>query len=97
MDSKLISYWSYLSKDNSDNTLEFKREKKLSKPTSNSFELKPNGQFIQYEVSSDGKTSATKGRYVVQDNLIYVNFDDPYKDFIFSIISNDNKSLRVRR
>ena len=97
MNSSLISYWAPSSKDSSNNTLEFKREKKSGKPKNNSFELMPDGQFVQYKASSTGKMDISKGRYTIKGNYIYVNFDDPYKDFIFSIISNDDKSLKVRR
>lgn len=98
MDANLINFWELSSKKESDKVLAYRRRKKKSgKLADNSFELKPDGQFIQYNVSQEGKLRMKKGRYEIKDHFIYVNFDNPYEDFIINILYNDNKILKIRK
>jgi hypothetical protein len=98
MDTNLINFWEPFSKTESDKVLVYRRrKKKSSKVANNSFELKSDGQFKQYNVSQDGKLRVKKGTYEIKDHFIYVNFDNPYEDFIINILYNDNKNLKIRK
>lgn len=97
MNANLINFWELSSKRESDIVSYIRRKKKSGKPVNNSFELKPDGQFIQYNASPEGKLSVKKGRYEIRDHFIYVNFDNPYEDFILNILFNDDKILKIRK
>jgi hypothetical protein len=97
MDSRLIKCWIF-SHEDPDGILVYSGSRnEFSIPTDKSFELKSNGEFIQYNPHSKGGSSMDKGRFEIKDHFIYVNLDNPYQDFIFNIIDYDDKILKVRK
>jgi len=97
MDSRLTKCWIF-SHEDPDGILVYRRRRnELNMPTDKSVELKPNGEFIQYNPHSKGASSMNKGRFVIKDHFIYVNFANPYEDFIFNIIYYDDEILKVRK
>ena len=98
MEPKLIGYWVHSPNKDSDGILVYsRRNNDTKKPLHDSFELKPDGEFLKYKLSSEGRLSVSKGRFDIKDHFIYVNFDNPYQDFIFNIIYYDDDLLKVRK
>jgi hypothetical protein len=97
IDPRLAKCWIF-SHEGPDGILVYRRRRsELNIPTDKSVELKPNGEFIQYNRYSKESAGMDKGRFVIKDHFIYVNFDNPYQDFIFNIIYYDDEILKVRK
>ncbi len=100
MDPRLINHWIHSQSENSTNIITYRAKKKINNTLStenDSFELKKNGEFIQYYVSPNGKISLETGRFEIYNNSIYVSLNNPYQDFILDILYCDDNVLKVRK
>jgi hypothetical protein len=63
-----------------------------------SFEIKQNGEFIKYIVSSDGRQKSYVGRYEIDGNTLRSYFKNHYLDSICVIEALDdaNNVLKIR-
>ena len=60
------------------------------------FEIKSNGEFIKYGKSFSGTPMKITGRFQLNENTLYAYFNDPYLDSMFTILSVDENTLKVR-
>jgi hypothetical protein len=60
------------------------------------FEIKPNGEFVKYGKSFSGRPMKITGRVQMDGNTVYAYFNDPYLDSMFTVLSVDENTLKVR-
>jgi hypothetical protein len=98
VDSRLFNHWILKSKEDSDVRV-YTPKKAISdtihEAKEDSFEIKPDGKFIKYEISSSGSPVAYTGRYEIEGDTLYTYFDNHYLDSMFRIVELGDNILKI--
>jgi hypothetical protein len=98
VDSRLFKHWVLISKG-SDGVMTYKAKDALpdntNKDVQEGFELKPNGEFIRYEMSPSQSPMRYTGKYKIERNTLYTRFKNQYLDSLFRIEEVDDSVLKI--
>jgi hypothetical protein len=99
VDSRLFKHWVLVSKG-SDGMMIYKPKDALSDNKSEveqeGFEIKPNGEFIRYELSPSQSLVRYKGNYKIEGNTLYTRFKNQYLDSLFRIEEVGDNVLKIK-
>ncbi len=59
------------------------------------FEIKPDGEFIRYELSPNRSLVRYVGRYEIEGNTVYTRFKNHYLDSLFRIEELNDDVLKI--
>jgi lipocalin-like protein len=99
-DSKLFKRWILQNTEN--NGIRIYVSDKSSEVNDNSnikkdgFEIKENGEFIQFHTLSNGSDKEFRGHYLVEGNTLYSRFQNSYFDSMFTILELNDNVLKLR-
>jgi hypothetical protein len=96
IDKNLIQQWIFSHKEG-DGTKVYVTKKNLTNNDeikNESFEFKENGEYIGTSTSNNNINKVT-GKYIVEGNLIYINFPNHYMDKMLTIKSLDSNVLKI--
>ena len=99
VDSRLFKHWVLASKGD-DRTMIYTPKEALSDNTheieQDGFELKPDGEFIKYELSHDGSPVRYSGRYEIKGNTLYTRFKNQYLDSVYRLVEVGDNVLKIK-
>lgn len=97
IDKSLIQKWIFSHKE-ADGTKVYVTKKDLTNNDeikNESFEFKENGEYIGVSTSNNN-INKVSGKYIVEGNLIYINFPNHYMDKMLTIKSLDSNVLKIK-
>jgi hypothetical protein len=98
VDSRLFKHWVLTSKEDN-GVMIYKPKDALSGNTNEvereGFEIKPDGEFIKYELSPDRSPVRYVGKYKIQGNTLYTRFKNQYLDSLFRIVEVGDNILKI--
>jgi hypothetical protein len=98
VDSRLFKHWVLVSKG-SDGVMIYKPKDALSDNTieveQEGFEIKPDGEFIRYEMPARQSLVRYIGKYKIDGNTLYTRFKNQYLDSLFRIEELSDDVLKI--
>jgi hypothetical protein len=97
VDSRLFKHWVLRSKAGS-GVMIYGPKDTMSRATEvekDGFEIKPNGEFIKYELAPNELPVRHMGRYEIQGNTVYTRFKNHYLDSLFKIEELNDNVLKI--
>jgi hypothetical protein len=99
VDSRLFKHWVLATKMN-DGTMIYTPKEALSDDTHEieqaGFELKPDGEFVKYELSHTGSPVRYSGKYEIKGNTLYTRFKNQYLDSVYRLDEVGDNVLKIR-
>jgi hypothetical protein len=96
-DSRLFNHWVLTGKGDN-GVMIYTPKKALSDTTEenerDSFDIKPDGEFIKYE-SSEGSPVSYIGKYKIDGNILYTYFKNHYLDTLYKIVELGDNVLKI--